>query len=497
MSPPVSSSPLPQANNAPAAAPGRDGIIALTLLMIAGFVVILNETIMGVAIPHLMVDLEITAGTAQWLTTAFLLTMAVVIPTTGYLLRRYTTRAVFVAAMSLFCMGTVICGTAFGIELLIGGRIVQALGTALMLPLLMTTAVSVVAPQNRGKVMGLISVVIAVAPALGPTLSGLILATLGWRWLFWAVLPVGLLALAVGWRWMVNVGKTEKSRLDVPSVVLAAIGFGGIVYGLNSIGEDSHGAGPAPLLMALVAGVLGLVLFVVRQLHLQRRGTPLLDMRVLLHRNLSLAAAILLISAIGMFGTIILVPMYLQNVLGLTSLQAGLALLPGGLATGLLAPVVGSLYDRFGPLGLVIVGTVLATASLWSMSLWSAETSVAWVITCHVAFSLALSAVMTPSLTVSLGSLPPELYSSGSAAVNTVQQVGGAAGTALYVAVMSAVAVGASGRGSVGTEATMAGISAAFTLGSVVAATAVILAAFLRRPSIDPRAAAAVSAGTH
>lgn len=203
-------------------APGDATVIGL--LLVSAFVVILNETIMGVALPRLMADLGITAATGQWLTTGFMLTMAVVIPATGFIMERFRLRQVFVAAMGLFSLGTAIAAVAPGFELLLVGRVVQASGTAVMMPLLMTTAMTLVPPASRGKTMGMISVVISVAPAIGPTISGIILNSLSWRWMFIIVLPIALLALAAG-TWKVrNVTAPRHARLDVLSLVLSAVG---------------------------------------------------------------------------------------------------------------------------------------------------------------------------------------------------------------------------------------------------------------------------------
>ncbi|WP_271171173.1 MFS transporter, partial [Microbacterium thalassium] len=215
------------------------------LLLAAAFVAILNETTMGVAIPHLIDDLGITALAAQWLTTAFMLTMAVVIPITGFLLRRFTTRAMFIAAMSLFSLGTLIALLAPGFEVLLAARVVQASGTAIMMPLLMTTLMELVPPASRGRMMGRVSVVISLAPAIGPTLSGFLLDAVGWRSIFGFVLPIAVLALAAGARWMVNLGEPTHAPIDALSVVLSALGFGGLVFGLSQIGGAAAHGGEA------------------------------------------------------------------------------------------------------------------------------------------------------------------------------------------------------------------------------------------------------------
>lgn len=199
----------------------------IALLTGAAFVVILNETIMGVALPDLMLEFSVPATTAQWLTTAFLLTMAIVIPISGWLLTRLPLRTVFVVAMGSFTLGTLICALAPVFGVLVAGRVVQAVGTALMMPLLMTTILNVVSPHKRGQMMGVVSIVISVAPAVGPTISGVVLDQLTWRWMFWLVMPIAVLALAVGAALVRNVTDPKASPLDVVSVVLSALAFGG------------------------------------------------------------------------------------------------------------------------------------------------------------------------------------------------------------------------------------------------------------------------------
>ncbi len=301
----------------------RDRKVIATLL-VATFVVILNETIMGVALPVLMVDLDLTAGTVQWLTTAFMLTMAVVIPTTGFLLQRFSTRTVYAAALGLFSAGTLLAGLAPGFWVLLLGRIVQASGTAIMLPLLMTTILTLVPIQRRGVVMGNVSIVIAVAPAIGPTLSGLILQFLPWRFLFLLVLPISLAALVYGLRTLVNVNADGDQPLDIPSVLLSVPGFGGIVFGLSRLGESSgSSAWVAPV--SLVVGVVCLVLFVFRQRALVTGKGPLLDLRAFDFTMFRRGVALLCIAAVALFGAIILLPIYFQNVRGLNTLADRLA----------------------------------------------------------------------------------------------------------------------------------------------------------------------------
>ena len=461
---------------------GARNTLAITILLVSTFVVILNETIMSVAIPHLMGDLGIEASAAQWLTTSFLLTMAIVIPITGFLLQRFSTRSIFITAMSLFSAGTLIAAVAPGFEVLLVGRIVQASGTAIMIPLLFTTVLTLVPERSRGRVMGNISIVISVAPAIGPTLSGLILSVLDWRWMFILVLPIALIALVLGAVRIPNVTEPRKTPLDMVSVVLSAIGFGGLVYGLSNLGEVEGGIASVSGWSPLAIGAAGLVLFVLRQLRLQRSNIALLDLRTFRSRGFSLSIAMIMISMVALFGTIILLPIYTQSVLGLDALTTGLLLLPGGLVMGLLAPFVGRFYDKHGPTVLVVPGSIVVSGALWFMTMLG-ENSVIWmVLAAHVALSVGLALLFTPLFTAGLASLKPDMYSHGSAIVSTVQQLAGAVGIAVFITVMSARVTALEGEMSV-VAATAEGIHAAFIYGAIISLVAIPIAFLIRKPA--------------
>jgi DHA2 family lincomycin resistance protein-like MFS transporter len=463
----------------------RRNRLVINLLLVAAFVVILNETIMGVAIPRFMRDFHVTAGAAQWLTTAFLLTTAVVIPVTGFLLQRMNTRPIFIWAMSLFSLGTLAAALAPSLGVLVAARVIQACGSAIMMPLLMTTVMTLVPPQSRGRTMGNISIVMSVAPAVGPTLSGIILNYLQWRWLFILVLPIALASLVLGARRIQNVTTPRRVPLDTASVVLSAFAFGGIVYGLSTIGVAAA-PGTLPAWIPLAAGVLIMAVFVLRQRSLQAKGGPLLDLRTFGSRNFTVSVLVFAVMMMALFGTIILLPIYLQDVLGLSILQTGLLLLPGGLLMGLLGPYVGRLYDRAGPARLLIPGVAIVSAVLWAMTLLGPRTPVGYILAGHVVMSIGFALLFTPLFTVSLSSVKPALYSHGSAVLGSVQQIAGAAGVALFVALMSARAAALGAHGLASLEALAGGIRAGFLCGAVVSLFAVVCVGFVRRPADHP-----------
>lgn len=464
--------------------------LAIWLLLASSFVVILNETVMGVALPRLMDDLRISAAAGQWLTTAFLLTMSVVIPITGMLIQRMRTRTLFLVAMSLFTAGTLISATAPGFGILLVGRVVQAGGTAIMMPLLMTTVITLVPAQQRGRLMGRISIVISVAPALGPTVSGLLLEHYSWRALFLVVLPIAAVALILGALRLPNVGEQSRARVDALSVLLTVLGFGGIVYGLSAFGEQANGGATAPPWLPLGVGVVVLALFVLRQLRLQRDDRALLDLRTFQVPAFRLSVILFVFTAIALFGSLILLPIYIQNVLGYSTLGAGLALLPGGLLMGLLGPVVGRRIDKHGSRSTLLPGTVITAAGLWAMGIFTDTTPLWQVIATHIVLSFGLACVFTPLFTVSLGSLPGRLASHGSATIATAQQVAGAAGTALFVTVMTLVSVRTAGSPeAVDAHALAAGTRVAFLMGGAAATAAIAVAWFIREPETVPEGA--------
>ncbi|MCM0622404.1 MDR family MFS transporter [Nocardioides bruguierae] len=451
----------------------------VALLVCSAFVVILNETIMSVALPDLMREFAIGASSAQWITTAFMLTMAVVIPISGYLLTRLPLRTVFIVAMTAFSVGTAVSAVAPVFGVLVLGRVIQASGTAVMMPLLITTVMTIVEPERRGRMMGTISIVISVAPAIGPTISGIILQSLSWRWMFLFVLPIALVALAAGARWVRNVTEPRAIPLDVLSVVLSAIGFAGLVYGLAGFGEAAEGDPLVPLWVPLTVGGVSLALFVARQLVLKDRA--LLDLRAFASPSFSLAIGLMAVVFAALFGVIVLLPLYLQNALELSVLQTGLMLLPGGLCLGLLAPFVGRAFDRWGPRPLVPPGIGLAAVALWLMTTLDVDSSRLVVVAMHVVMSIGLALAFTPLMTTALASVPPRLYSHGSAILGTLQQVAGAAGTALFVTLLTRQEVTSLAAGAPETVATADGLHAALLVASVVATVAFALSFAIRR----------------
>ncbi|MBI5160147.1 MAG: multidrug efflux MFS transporter [Micrococcales bacterium] len=460
--------------------------VAIVLLLVSVFVVFLNETVMSVAVPSIMEDLDITPSAGQWLTTAFALTAAIVVPVTGWLLQRLATRPVFVTAMSLFSIGTLIAAAAPTFGVLVLGRVVQASGTAIMMPLLMTTVLQLVPLHDRGRMMGRISIVMSVAPAIGPAVSGLVLTAFGsWRLLFWIVLPIAALMLAIGMARVPNISEPRSAPLDILSVVLSVLGFGGIVYGLSAIGAAAEGTAIVAPWIPLTAGVTALAAFVVRQLLLQRTDRALLDLRTFRSPTFTVAIVLFVVMMVTLFGMVIVLPMYVQRVLLAEPVVIGAILLPGGLIMGLIGPAVGRIYDRFGTRPLIVPGTVLVSAGLWGLAMLTETTPVWFILFPHVILSIGLGILFTALFTASTSALSPRLYSHGSATLTTLQQVAGAAGTAAFVALLAAGTAAAGGTDAENSTPAqvMVGVHWAFLTGAFISLAPIVIAFFVRKPA--------------
>ncbi|MCS3493501.1 DHA2 family lincomycin resistance protein-like MFS transporter [Arthrobacter sp. JUb119] len=441
----------------------KQNFTTIAVLIVSSFVVILNETIMNVALPVLMDEFNVTADAIQWLSTIFMLTMAVVIPMTGFLLQRMSIRNVFVLAMGLFTLGTLLAALAPGLSVLLVARVIQASGTAIMMPLLMTTILHLVPAERRGVLMGNVSIVISVAPAIGPTVSGLILQYLSWRFMFIVIIPIAVAALLIGTPRLSKDVDGASTPLSIPSLILAIPGFGGLVYGLSGLS-----VGVTPLNLGILVGaILCLLAFVFLQLNLQKEDKALLDLRPLNYRAFTLSLVLMMFSMISLFGVIILLPMFFTNVLGIETLTTGLIMLPGGLLMGVLAPLVGKLYDKVGARPLIVPGALVLLVSLLGYAVvLDVDTPIWLLVVMHLVMSLGLAFIFTPAFTTALNPLPHSLHSHGSALLSTLQQLAGAMGTALLVGVVASSTAAKIAAGGDPLTASVEGFQPGFLIGA-------------------------------
>ncbi|WP_332238737.1 MDR family MFS transporter [Sporolactobacillus sp. KGMB 08714] len=448
-------------------------------LIIGAFVAILNETFLNIALVDLMRTFHVSAATVQWLATAYMLVVGMLMPVTALIAGWLTTRQMFLSAMSFFLIGTVICAVSANFSFLLVGRMIQAVGSGLLLPVMMNTILLIYPPEKRGSAMGTIGLVIMFAPTIGPTLSGLILSILSWRWLFILVLPLAFFSILFAIAYLKNVSEVTRPKVEILSILLSTVGFGGLVYGLGASAENSRAG-----LIFLAVGLAALLLFIWRQLTI---AEPILDLRAFKYPMFSLATVILILVMMILFSTMILLPLYLQKALLLTSFSAGLILLPGGLINGLLSPLMGRLFDTFGPRRLVIPGLLIIGAIVWLFSRLTASESTLYIVILYSVLLIGMAMVMMPVSTTGLNELPKALYPHGTAIMNTLQQVSAGIGTVLFVGIMvsgqQAYLKGASDPAAPeqALKALVLGMDRAFMAAMIVAAASFILSLFLKR----------------
>lgn len=458
-------------------------------LIIGVFFAILNETLLNVAYTDLMQSFQVTAPTVQWLTTSFMLVVGVLVPISALLVQWFTTRQMFIGAMILFTVGTLICALAPAFSILLIGRLIQAAGTGLLIPVMMNTILFLYPPEKRGAAMGMVGLVIMFAPAIGPTLSGVIIEALDWRWLFYSVLPFSLFSIGFAFVYLKNVSKVTKPRVDILSIVLSTLGFGGIVFGFSSIGEGEAGWSSPEVYLSLTISIVSLVIFILRQLKLKE---PILEFRVFKSPMFSLTTGLLIIMMMTMFSTMIILPMFLQGPLAFTALAAGLALLPGGVLNGLMSPIAGRVFDRYGPRFLVIPGTFILVIVMAFFTQVSADTSAYVFVLLHSLLMIGIAMVMMPGQTNGLNQLPPNYYPHGTAVINTLMQVSGAIGIALFIGIMSAGQAGyLEGVDDPASplhlsDAMTAGVQGSFQVGLIFAVIAFVLSLFMKR-TVTPK----------
>ncbi|CAH0196143.1 putative multidrug resistance protein EmrY [Peribacillus sp. Bi96] len=453
----------------------------LISFLIAGFIGLFSETALNMALGDLIQEFTISPSTVQWLTTGYLLTLGILVPVSGLLIQWFNTRQLFIASMVFSIFGTLLAAIAPGFGLLMLARVIQAVGTGLLLPLMFNTILVIFPIHKRGATMGLMGLVIMFAPAIGPTVSGLIIENLKWNYIFWVTLPFFVIALLFGLKYMQNVSTITKPKIDVPSIILSTIGFGGIVYGFSIVGES--GWRNAIVLSSIIVGLIALFLFAVRQFNMER---PMIDLRVFKYPMFTLGLITVFITFMIIMSSMILLPLYLQTGLALAAFSAGLVLLPGGVLNGIMSPFTGRIFDKFGPRGLVIPGFIIMIVMLWSLTNVTTETSIMMVVVMHTFLMIGVSMVMMPAQTNGLNQLPKNLYPDGTALMNTLQQVSGAIGTTVAITIMSTTQKNYMANAkdpldpSVISGSLTAGVQDAFIFGLLLAIIGLIASFFIR-----------------
>ncbi|GGH81717.1 EmrB/QacA subfamily drug resistance transporter [Pullulanibacillus pueri] len=408
-------------------------VVPIFGIMIAGaLVAFLNQTLINIALPQLMNHFNISATTADWLTTIFMLVNGIVIPITAFLMNRFTTRQLYLTAMSLFTIGTVICAVAPSFSVILVGRVIQAAGAGILFPLITNVIFTIFPPKRRGFAMGIFGVAMNFAPAIGPTLSGWIVQSYSWRVLFYIILPIAILDLIIAFFLVKNVTETKRPKLDVLGVILSTIGFGGLLYGFATVGDK--GWGNDEVIASLIIGGISVILFVIWQLITDE---PILEFRIFRYRIFTLTTAINVVITMAMFSGMILMPIYMQNIRGFSPIMSGLLLLPGGVVMGIMSPITGRLFDKFGAKWLAIIGLFITIVTTFALTRLVVNTSFTYVVVVYTIRMFGMSLIMMPIFTAGLNELALSLNKYGTAMVNTLRNVSGAVGMAFFVSIMS------------------------------------------------------------
>lgn len=402
------------------------------VLMLGAFIGLFSETALNMALTNIMADFSINASAAQWLTTGYLLTLGILVPVSALILRWFTTRQLVIASFTFSIIGSIIAALAPSFAILLIGRIIQALGTGILLPLLMNVILLIFPIYKRGIVMGLMGLVITTAPAVGPTIAGLIVDSLGWAYIFWLSVILFIALGVFGVKQIDNVATITKPKIDVLSIVLSTIGFGGLIFSLSTIAEKSISA--PEVWVTLVAGIIAIMLFVVRQFTMK---IPMLNLTVFKQPMFTLGTLQLFIGMLLILSTAILLPLYVKGALLYSAALAGVILLPGSSINAILAPFIGKNFEKIGAKTLLTIGFALAfIGSILFIFSLKADAALWQVIGSHIVFFAGISFIIMPAQTNGLNQLPRQLYSDGSAVMNTLQQIAGAAGTAVAITLM-------------------------------------------------------------
>ena len=404
----------------------RNPWFAILPLMLGAFVGMFSETALNIALPQLMKALAVGQSSIQWLVTGYMLVIGIVLPLSSLLTKWFTTKQLVISGLVFFIMGSLISGFGVSFSMVLVGRMIQGVGTGIILPLMFTVAMLVFPPNKLGSVNGILALVIMFAPAIGPTITGFILAMGSWRDIFYTFVLFFFFFLVIAIFSVENVNEITKPKIDFLSIILSIIGFSGLIAGTSFA---SHaGWLSIQVLGCLIVGIIALVFYVRRQLKL---NVPILNMKVFKHYNFTLGAGLVMIDFGIILSAMYLLPQYLQNGLLVAVALTGIIMLPGGLVNALVSAVAGRMYDNFGAKWPTRIGFLIAFVGAFLLSIVTTSSPIWYVILAHIILMIGTPLAMSPAQTSALNSLKGIESADGSAILNTMQQIVGALATAL------------------------------------------------------------------
>ena len=457
----------------------------IVVLLAGAFVAVLNATLLTPALPTIMADMGIASTTVQWLTSGYALTEAVIIPLAAYLMGRFSTRKLFIGGMTLFAAGSLVSAVAPVFPLLLLGRVMQACATGFVMPMVFSVILLVIPRERRGSAMGIIGLVIGFAPTIGPSLSGVLVDTVGWRAIFVIVAGAAAIIVACAAKMLKPYGEFKRSKFDLLSVVLSTCGLICLLYGLSSVSSSTNLGFAAGL---IVAGIVLVGLYAYRQLNL---AEPMLRVDILKTANYRTAVIVIALFQAALIGMETVMPLYIQGVLGQSATVSGLTLLPGALIGAFTGMLAGRLFDKFGVRVPVLIGAAVILCGVLGFTQFRADSPILLVSVMYAVLAIGIQFTMTPVNTWGVNSLPNEAIQHAQSTSNTINQVAASFGTALLVSVAATVSGAASDLA--GVERTFAGYHASFCTTALLAACAIaLILVFVRdkKKAVVPSAAA-------
>jgi EmrB/QacA subfamily drug resistance transporter len=408
------------------------GVVILGMIMS-----ILDTTIVNVALRTLSKDLHSPLSQVQWVITGYLLSLAAVIPVTGWAARRFGAKQVYMTSLVLFTAGSALCGLANSTTSLVLFRVLQGAGGGMIMPVAMMIMAQVAGPQRMGRVMGYVSMPAMLAPILGPVVGGLILENLHWSWIFFVNVPIGVLAFVLGWRMLPHTNSGEAGRLDVLGIAMLPTGFAAMIYGISELGSGAP-LGSGEVILPTLAGVVLILLFC---LHALRIEHPLLDIRMYANRVFAGAAFTNFGLGAALFGAMILVPLYYQEVRGESVVNTGLLTGPQGVGALIAMPLASRLTQRFGGGRVALFGVVLLCVSTVPFTMIGADTSILGISLVLVVRGLSIGMCFMPAMSAAFSAMRPEQISDATPQINALQRTGGAIGTGVLAVVLQRAGV--------------------------------------------------------
>ena len=400
--------------------------LSLLVVVVGTFMSILDSSIVNVALPKMMSVFSASTQQISWVLTGYMLTMGIVIPLTGYLGDTFGYKKLYIFALTVFTFGSALCGFAWSTNSLVVARVIQGIGGGMIIPVGMSMIFQIVPVAKRGMALGIWGIAAMAAPAIGPTLSGFIVQYLDWRLIFTINIPVGIVGVTLAIFILRETTIIPNKKFDLGGALTVAIGLFALLYGLSKVSAD--GWNSATVVVLLITAVIFLTTFVFIELN---HSDPLMDLRILKYFPFTLSMLISVITTFAMFGGVFLVPLYMQNLRGLTAMQTGLIMFPSAIATGIMMPISGRLFDRYGAKWLTITGLSILIVSTYALTRLGVDTSTDYIKYVLIIRGIGIGLCMMPTQTSGMNAIPIHLTGRASALSNTIRQVVGSMGIAI------------------------------------------------------------------